>query len=137
MSIPVSDGDYRLSVDVILSEQGDAGLIVVFNESSTFYQLSLRPNGIYAIQRLEQDTVTNLEGWRRSAALERGANIVNRIRIEHHAGSFRFFANDQELTEFTPPVRQFTNRFGFTLTSATKRGRASFDNLEGEIYSGS
>jgi len=137
VSTSLRETDYRLGVDVIPSQQGDAGLIFLFSEPATFYQIALRPNGTYAIQQVDHETVTNVVEWSSSAALRRGEGVTNRLSIERQGDTVRFFANDQLLTGFAPPEGQFTNRFGFTLTSSTEQGQASFDNLVGEALSNS
>lgn len=132
VSIPVQPDNYRMGVDVILGEQGDAGLIVLFGEPSTFYQIALRPDGSYAIQRLEQSTITDVVEWTVNPALQPGAGVTNRLRIERQGSTISFYANDQLLTDFTVPDESLSNRFGFTLRSSTGQGEASFDNLEGQ-----
>jgi len=132
VSIVLQEVNYRLNVDVIPSQQGNAGLIVLFDGSAAFYQIGLRSNGSYAVQRLDGDTITNVTEWTDSPALKRGAGVANQMRIYRQGAIITFYANEQFLTDFPVPDESFTNRFGFTLTSATEQGQVSFDNLTGE-----
>jgi hypothetical protein len=137
VSIPLPDADYRITVDVIPGQQGDVGLIVLFDGATSFYQLGLRPNGSYTTQRLDEDTITNVTEWANNSELKPGAGVANRIRMERQGSTVSFYANGQFLTDFTVPDESFRNRFGFTITSPTSQGEVGFDNLVGEVLNDS
>ncbi len=78
------------------------------------------------------NTVTKVVDWTASAALQRGTDAVNRLRVERQDSTVTFFANDQLLTTFSVPAGKVTNQYGFVLTSEAGLGAATFDNLVGE-----
>lgn len=133
LSTAFSVPDYQLSVDVAVKE-GSAGIVFLSAEPATFYHLVVRPNGTYAIQVLDQaaNMLNNVVDWTESSALQRGVDVTNHLRIERQSARVTFFANDQQLTEFTIPSGAFVNQYGFVLIAPTGQGQATFDNLVGE-----
>ena len=125
--------DYRLSVDVAIV-QGSAGVVFLSTDRATFYRLLITADGTYALQILQQDsnTPTNVVDWTASSALQQGVGVTNRVQVERQNTNIRFVANGQLLTEFTVPSGEFTNQYGFALTSPNNQAQATFDNLIGE-----
>jgi len=123
--------NYRLSIDVRVSE-GGAGVVFLGAQPSTSYRMVISPDGAYSIERQQATTVEKIVDWTTNEALAEQPGELNQLRVERRDGSIQFFANDQLLTTFEVPAGDFTNRYGFVLTSRSGEGQASFDNLRGE-----
>lgn len=132
VSVALPEQNYRLSVDIAIT-QGEGGLVFLAEEPTTFYRLLIRPNGTYALQQFNTTSTTNLVDWTASAALQRGAGD-NRLRIERVGDVVRFFANDDPiaLIEWTLPLGNITNHYGFAVASPNGDAVATFDNLRVE-----
>ncbi len=130
-SLALPAENYRLGVDVAVS-QGGAGLAFLISQPATRYHIIVSPDGAYAIERLDNNVATKIVDWTPSPALQKKPGATNRLQLERHGDTIRFFANDQLLTDFTVPAGQFEPQFGLVLTSRTGQGEASFDNLLGE-----
>jgi hypothetical protein len=133
---PLPASDYRLSFDLSV-QQGGAGLVFLVAPPATTYRLLITPDGAFALERQDEAAATQLLSWTESAALRTGSEAVNRLQIERRGNQMRFFANDELLTDYTIPEGEFENRYGFVLASRSGQGQALFDNLRGELLSGS
>jgi hypothetical protein len=124
--IPVDS--YRLSIDIALAA-GEAGVIFLAVEPSSFLRIMFNTEGEYALQEVQQNStdVALLEEWTASTALE-GTEPI-RVQIERQGNTIRFFANDQPLTTFDVPNGDVTNQAGVALATASEQGRATFTAL--------
>lgn len=123
--------NYQLDVDVRVNE-GGAGIVFLGAAPSTSYRLVIAPDGAYSIERQDGTTVEKVVDWTASQSLTADAGALNRLRVERRGSTVEFFANDKPLATFEVPAGDFTNRYGFVLTSRSGEGSASFDNLRGE-----
>ncbi len=128
--------NYRLAVDVRVNE-GGAGVVFLGTPEQqgspgTSYRLVIAPDGAYSIERQEATSVQTIVEWTPNEALTATPGALNQLRVERRGNAVEFFANDQPLTTFEVPAGEFTNRYGFVLTSRTGEGQAAFDNLRGE-----
>lgn len=128
---PLPADNYRLSVDIGI-ENGGAGLVFLFADPATTYRIILTTDGAYALERQTNNDVIRLVDWTANPALKQGINAINRLTVERQGDVVRFFANDQPLTEYKIEPGNFSNRYGFVLTSKSGQGKAFFDNLRGE-----
>ena len=124
--IPVES--YRLSIDIAIDE-GEAGVIFLAVEPSSFLRIMFNTEGAYALQEVQQNStdVALLEGWTASTALAQTEPI--RVQIERQGDTIQFFANDQPLTTFNVPDGDVTNQAGVALTTASEQGQATFTAL--------
>ncbi len=130
-SLALPAENYRLGVDIAVTE-GGAGIVFLFSQPATRYHVIFSPDGMYSIERLDNNVVTKIVDWTASPALQKTPGATNRLEIERSGGTVRFFANDQLLTDFTVPAGEFEPQFGLVLTSGQGQGEATFDNLLGE-----
>ncbi len=128
-SFPLPTDQYRLGVDVGV-RGGSAGIVFLFAEPSTFYQLVIDEQNRYAVQRVDGDVVTNLVDWTPSESI--GPSAENRLRVRREGTLVHFFANEELLTDFVVPPGEVVNRYGFVLSSQNGEAEATFDNLVGQ-----
>jgi hypothetical protein len=124
--IPVDN--YRLSIDIALNE-GEAGIMFLAVEPTSFLRIMFNTKGEYALQDVQQNSTDALllEEWTASTALQ-GAEPI-RVRIERQGDTIQFFANDQPLTTFDVPDGNVTNQAGVALTTSSEQGQATFSAL--------
>jgi hypothetical protein len=130
-SFPLPSEQYRLGVDVTV-RGGSAGVVFLYAEPSTFYQLVIDEENRYAIQRVDGEIVTNVVDWTPSEALSVEPNAADRLRVRREGTLVHFFANDELLTDFAVPPGEVVNRYGFVVNSSNGEAQATFDNLIGE-----
>lgn len=128
LSSPLPEGDYRLSVDIAVT-QGGAGIVFLAVKPATFYRIMINVDGFYALQMEHQDEVRDLISWTSSTTLQRGADSKQRMRVERQGETIRFFANEQVLITWPVPDGDVVNQYGFAITAQQGEARATFDNL--------
>lgn len=125
-SLPAAD--YRLSVDVTVA-QGGAGVVFLAAKPASFYRLVINVDDAYALQLQRQDEVIDIIPWTASPALRGTANVAQRLHVERRGATVQVFVNDQPLLDWSVPVGDTVNQYGFAVTAPQGSARATFDNL--------
>lgn len=78
------------------------GVLFRMQDAAQFYRFELTGDGLYMVERRNADgTWTRfVDDWTESAAIARGINALNRIRIEANGSNFSAFVNDQLVHQF-------------------------------------
>jgi hypothetical protein len=74
------------------------GVIVRYRDRGNFYLFSVASDGLYAVQMLRNGQWIDLRPWTASQAV-RQENGVNALRVECQGATFRFFVNEEFLTQ--------------------------------------
>ena len=124
--------DYALEVDarrVSGPLDSEYGVLVHYQEATDeFYLFVISSDGFFEVQRHEGKQWHDLVKWTESAAI-RGGEETNRLRVECHGSTMRFFANGELLAQVDDPT--FGSGYIGLMGGAGKASGAvvAFDNL--------
>jgi hypothetical protein len=124
--------DFRIIADV-QSEQGQAGLFFMNEESNDFYRFLIDAEGRYRLEVQQSGVPKTLIDWTEEGVLRPGAQAVNQIEIRRVGDEVALYVNDTLMTTYRLPSETTDGsvRIGLALDapSGTDTGSAWFDNL--------
>jgi serine/threonine protein kinase len=137
-----SDRSYRdsaITVNMIIRGGNSGGLLFRLQNNrfpnilGYFFEVGI--GGNYEIQRVNAGSLTTLQDWTDSTAINGGRNSLNTLQVIAHGSDFLFYVNGVYLTQ-VQDATYGVGDIGFdSQTDTTGPGEAVFSNLHVYLYS--
>lgn len=128
--------DFALEVDATLLEgptDSSYGILFRLQEGGGFYRFNITGDGFYIVDRLNPDgawTWLTPSGWAESAAIKKGANVTNRLKVIAGGPNMIVFVNGEPLGQFTDTMGYTRGQVALNAGAFNQPGvRVAFDNL--------
>ena len=128
--------DFMLEVDATLLDgptDSSYGILFRVQESGGFYRFNVTGDGFYILDRRNPDgtwTWLTTMGWAESAAIQRGVNATNRLKVIVGGPNMILFVNGEPLGQFMDAMGYTRGQVALNAGTFNHPGvRVAFDNL--------